>query len=309
MYDKLIFINYSGGMGGEFMGWNISNLANKIKSSVYTNTFSNRYQFNDNAHLLFYDGYKHYFQMVFSNHTDIDQYFLEDVYFGNEEFFKKFKLTRPYAYNRVKNTYSTFIFDNDKNVEINNLISFYSNDVLRYFKIVDKFNLKYVFEVAHYPNNNKYNINLTDLFVGSKKINFYSNIKYKNYFMFLNAIKTVQWQKQALGIVNRSDLERYIPFVIGNAENYQFIEGYFDSDLNIDIGEVYFNNLNIDNQLSSFIGEQINLDYLSINDYVQKNIFMLKDKLDFDFNKDYDKQTIGRMIKDYMLSTNGPFYA
>lgn len=298
MFDKLIFVNYKGGMGGEFFSWILSNAANKKIQSVVYDPLLNKYGFKEYDDILFNSNSNHLFLIVVNQYDSPEDYFLNYSCLGDEDFYKKFIDKNYYMYSRVKKTFYTYIYDTSYQQMLDNLTMYYSDHfspLAKQIKIKD--NIEYLIQPVHYVNNNKLNVNLTQFFKGSKKITFYCEEKYHYFFSLLRSVKMFQHNKDRHNLTH-DQLER---FFIMDMEDYNLEKKLFDSDLNIDIGNLYFNKLNIDNKLSDFIGTDIKLDYNEIDRYNNRNVNLLMNSLNFDVNKQYSIDQIKTLLSNYIL--------
>ena len=176
---------------------------------------------------------------------------------------------------------------------------------------------QFIFEPSHFENNNYYNLNITNFFNKSRKINFFCNQYLHQYFSLLRVLKRHHFSQQDifLHVVKKSygylgknetnvlfdkaDKSIALNLLFNYYKQFKYESKTFNEDLNINIGNVYFDNKIIDEELSEFFNRKIKLNYDSFYQYVNKNLSLLKQHFDFNIEKNYSEDEFDIMLLDY----------
>lgn len=280
-------------MGGEFFSLILQTSVNNDPNiDVVYNENTNRYYFNPLKNIISSDkNFNHYLLSVVNQCDTIDQYIKKFICFNDDMFVHILKKDNYQFYNTLKQTYDFFIDDVTIEKRLKNLQSYFDNQMIM------KEKNKLFFIPVHFPNHNSLLINIDKIFNRSRKINLVCDSKYNNYFCLLKVLKRFEIIYQMFNIDINYELECYIDYEV---DNYNLMFSSLEGDLNIDVGDVYFNNANIDQHLSNYLNQQVSLNYQEIPNYVNKNIELLKSCFNYNIDTLYNNDQIKQMLLSYI---------
>lgn len=292
-YDKLITTNFVRGHGGEFfinlLHEAIYDYEIKKKYPVVIYPEINRYGF-EYTDIIFQTKFNNISAFLGSNYSTFEDYFKYEKAYPNQYEDKKL-IVRKYEQNLEY--YYRYIKDENKELELKNLKK-YCDDVIHamYLNFRKKFNL-YTFSFLHYNNFLK---PINYFFPESKNINLVNTKVDEYFFTLLYVYKKLPeikyypyitfYSHKNIPSMTKENLIKY--FVFKKVKEYKS----YDHELSVESFDFYFNNLNIDEQLSDLLGMKIRLNYDKVRYYAEKNRSLMIDIFDYDIFKSYDEEYV-----------------
>ena len=254
MFNNLIFVNYAIGMGGEFFIIELNKAINNTNHTLMFNESLNRYSYNDSLSDKLFNSIKphHIINPVVQNYKNYNQYFINFFCYSNETIFDQLIKLKNNQHRDYLYTFENYIEDEYADQRIQNTIEYYKN-----YSNIKMLENQFIFEPSHFENNNYYNLNITNFFSGSRKINLFCNQYLHQYFSLLRVLKRHHFSQQDIFLhvvekcYNKEDKSIALNLLFNYYKQFKYESKTFNEDLNINIGNVYFDNKIID----------VNIDY------------------------------------------------
>ena len=299
MFDRLITVNYRRGGGGEFFASLLNSTFTQMPFEQNTDFGTeNRFEFIG-IDLIWKTKLHHYFWSVFL-YDDIESYVKGELGFPHG---RGLPMRKRWSSNKVATiveTYNMMIKGTDKGDEIQNLKDYCVTCKDIYDRYFEENGVRFGVANMHYDNCNKYGMKVGDFLTNSKNINLINN-NVDEYFY------TLLWVYKRL-----PDL-KYYPYKMKSAyampkedmlEYYKFQSkkpyGSFPGELGVEVFDLHYRDLRIDDELSELIGTRVRLDYDRIKAYSARNRELMIQYFNVDVFKDYSEEQIYAKFEDYL---------
>lgn len=301
MFDKLVTVNYRRGLGGEFFCYTLDKSFSDREFVEDTNfgTF-NRYEYVG-IDFIFRTYVHHFFWITFYGYESAEEYV--DKEYGYPSSYNV-SLRKGISIKKMEGLiqhFNMYIKDPDPLYQLQN-IKEYIEDRCRqlYVDFLERSGDSLAVSNLHYDNTNRFNVPVGDFFKNSKNICLVNNSVDEYFYTLLwiyKRLPDLKYYPAKMKSAYKHSKEKLLDyFKFQKRKEYKV----FDGEFGVEAFDFHYRGLNIDRDLSDYLGVRVSFDYDRVKWYGETNRQLMIDNFDVDVFKDYTEEQICEKFARYL---------
>lgn len=302
MFDKMVTVNYRRGLGGEFFCYMLDK-AQSDREFEEDTSFGTRNRFEYvGINFVFQTFVHHFFTLTFGGYKTAEEY--AAVEFGYPDKFTISLRYKPSIRNmdRLIKYYDMFIRDEDPYHQLLNIKQYIEVECKHiYDTYMKETNDRLGICNIHFNSANEFNLPLKFFYEESKNVSIVNNNIHEYFYTLLWIYKRLPALKYYPAVMKSSifkhskqSLTEYFKFE--ERKEYKV----FDGEFKIEAFDLHYRGLNVDRDLSDYLGVKVKFDYDRIKHYAHTNRMIILENFGLDIFREYDLETVYRKFAEYV---------